>query len=510
MYFFVTQPDSLYFTWQIELFLYNLIVKNEYPQNYVHILFGYNPNIGISFHAKRLKKIYPQYHFFFYADTRKFKEYSSTIRPHIIEKHFRSFPELRSSAIFYVDSDIIFRSLPNLDILLNDNEWYASNTQHYLSYKIIINSLGINVFKEMCHMVGINIEDVINNDNSVGGAQYILKNIPEWFWLKVEKDSVNIYKYLYNILYYNTPHNFFEKKIDIWFTEMWVVFWNSILAKKTFKIHEELNFCWANDPIEKWHKTKILHYSGVKKIETNIFDKQNFTYYKPFYSNLLNISNTSASFEVVKLINEYRHVLDNNRVNLTDTLLIINHSDISQNIETNITYINKYLNVKIIVLDTSINQKDILSKQHDNVYYLRNTNIKECMSTISQYINDFNIKFIINLKQNIIIPISLIIQTISKMKKNISVFVLKPKVAIYKMDVVTRFTFNKIINYKFLISNINKMNYDDKISTHENIIFINNIFLDKFYLSKILCHNDYTVFPNNILKEHKSIKAFIL
>lgn len=154
MIFLSVQPDSIYFVWQVELQLFNLQQKN-WPAKGIHVLFAYSEEAGVNREVKSLCEKFPDCPIFFYPDTRENKKYASTIRPHLLQKHFAQFPELKHEAIFYIDSDVIFREIPDFTALLSDDNWYASDTQSYMSCDLLIDALGYDVFENMCRIVGV-------------------------------------------------------------------------------------------------------------------------------------------------------------------------------------------------------------------------------------------------------------------------------------------------------------------------------------------------------------------
>lgn len=447
MIFLSAQPDAPYFIWQIELQLFNLCQKG-WPQENIHTLISYNPNIGPSLQVYSLIKRFPNCKIFLYPDTRKSKKYASTIRPHIIEKHFQSFPSLRKEAIFYIDCDVIFREIPDFSSLLNDDAWYASDTKSYMSCKIIIATLGYDVFSEMCKIVKISPELVMEKEENTGGAQYIIKNIPTWFWPKVEKDSNNLYDYLYNLLYADTDHNFFERQsLDIWITEMWVVCWNAILAGTPFIVHPMLDFCWANQSKEQWNETYILHYTGGG--QGNFFKKTDFVLNPPFYSDLSFISNDFSSAPLKDLIESYRLCLEKDKILMNDLTLVIPINTVHQHSIDNLGYLLKHINTNVIVIEIGEAAKINPSSLPDSVRYMYNTKME--LNTL-----DIATDYIGVIPSNCIVPIIQIIEAIDKLRKN-QARVIYPFNIQFKVDVLTMHIFSKILDDEFLLSNTGKL-----------------------------------------------------
>jgi hypothetical protein len=184
MVFLSAQPDEYYFLWQLQLQIYNFTTLGI-SKDQIHILIGYDPDIGLSEDYKHLIAIEKHACFYTYPDTRTDRSYPPSIRPHIISKHITTFPEVGKGEIFYHDSDILFKELPNISPLQQGETWYASDTRSYLDSNYIKGKGGSELFSNMCNSVGISEAVVISNDHNASGAQYIIKNAPTTFWEKV-------------------------------------------------------------------------------------------------------------------------------------------------------------------------------------------------------------------------------------------------------------------------------------------------------------------------------------
>jgi hypothetical protein len=262
------QPRLLYYAWQVEVMINNFIKHGINPNN-IDILVAWNPNdLTTSVQANvdawdKLAAYYSSVRFFFYQDTRQQPiYYISSVRPNILKQHFKAHPELESEAIFYHDCDIVFTQTPNWNQFLNDNIWYLSNTNSYINYDYI-KSKGIDVYYQMCSIVGMElIVPQLMNSNS-GGAQYIMKNINHSYWNKVEKDSEQLF---YQITQLNNQKKIADPtyhELQIWCADMWAVLWNGWMLGNETKVVPEMNFSWATDPKHRWEETTIFHNAGV-------------------------------------------------------------------------------------------------------------------------------------------------------------------------------------------------------------------------------------------------------
>lgn len=282
MTFISAQPDVQYFHWQVEVFIHNAM-KNGINPNWIEIIFSYDGQI--SKEGSDLASRYPFVRFFFYE---RQKEpdfgYIPLLRPHILEQHFLKYPQLSSETIFYHDSDIIFRELPDFNSMLKDDTWYLSDTISYIGSDYI-KSKSDQLLSDMCHIAGISRDLVESNNQNSGGAQYLMKNIDHNFWADVKKVSLDLYKYMsgreiaerknlasHDVQSYNP--------IQKWCADMWAVLWCGLKRGNDIRISDELSFSWGSSyGKEQWEKHKIMHNAGVTS------DNNGSNFYKAKYIN---------------------------------------------------------------------------------------------------------------------------------------------------------------------------------------------------------------------------------
>jgi len=303
MLYLSAQPDELYFIWQLELQLHNFSLL-KIPEDSIHVLIGYNNKKGLSQEFQRFINKNKQARFFIYPDSRETTIYPSSLRPHIIKQHFNAFNELSKRAIFYHDSDILFRELPDFSKMLKDNIWYLSNTRDYLDSKYI-KSKGENIFKNMCDIVGVDPSLIENNDLNAGGAQYLIKNSTYDFWQKVEEDCeklffiLKIYEELSDKIVDLNPKS--DIPIQSWCSDMWALLWNFWRLGNKTTISTELDFCWPHDHISKWRKVKIYHDAGVTLDKSDkLFCKNLFKTSTPYQSDFSGVLKESCSYMYVR------------------------------------------------------------------------------------------------------------------------------------------------------------------------------------------------------------------
>jgi len=313
--FISAQPDLTYFHWQVELYMYQFAKHGISDRCYA--IFGYTGDAP-SEYARELSK---RYNIFFYKDTRHQNiphYYIPSIRPHILKQFFKEFPNLGKS-VFYHDSDIFLVTLPKFEMLLNDDHGYLSDTASYINYSYIHScseryrsvhtDLPVDdIFRKMCESINISEELVKSNDKNSGGAQYLLKGVTSDYWEAVEIGVNKLYPLLkeYEIKH-EIPHH-----IQSWTSDMWVVLWEYWKLGKTTRIHNELRFSWATDPVFQYFNNPIFHLAGITDTDASTaFYKGKYKDSNLFHEYCLNrsifdhVSSKSATYEYVKVVKEY-------------------------------------------------------------------------------------------------------------------------------------------------------------------------------------------------------------
>lgn len=291
--FVCVQPDDTYFTWQVHLWLESL---KEIGHSDKAIVLIYIPTKR----AKNMKwqqviNLYPEAEFHFYQDEGDLDKYIPLyipiLRPWTLWRHFKEHPELSSEAIFYCDSDVLFTKSFNVDKFIEDNICYLSNTNSYINATyfeskekdVLPDKLEEyktrDILGEVMSLVGIDKQVAYDNNEHSGGAQYFLKDVDATFWNKVMNDCLLIRTYLQKV-----NREFFEnenKGYQSWCADMWAVLWNLWFRGQETKVVEEMNFCWATDPIEKIEQNGIFHNAGIVSTHNGTYN----CFYKGKYHN---------------------------------------------------------------------------------------------------------------------------------------------------------------------------------------------------------------------------------
>ena len=270
-----SQPTDSYFIWQNHLYIESCL-EQGFKEEQIHILL-YNPKGRVyNTNWDKLKECYPKLNIFVYEDDgvqQYLGIYIPILRPHILKQHFESFPELQDKTIIYTDSDILWLKSLNINHLLEDDINYVSDANSYLNhsyfeskYKDVLpdkleQAKERDFLNEVCTIVGIDKQVVIDNNLNTGGVQYILKNVDAAFWKKVEEDVLKIRVHLQQV-----NKEFFKDEntgIQSWCADLWAVQFNLWFFNRQTKVAKELDFAWSTDPISKIDTYPILHNAGI-------------------------------------------------------------------------------------------------------------------------------------------------------------------------------------------------------------------------------------------------------
>jgi hypothetical protein len=312
--FISAQPSDFKFTWQIDVQCWNFRELGISKQYQVLI---YVSNENDLKEWNRLIKKYPEVQFFFYYDKGvDLKTYIPQLRPHILKQHFEKY-DLKDKTFFYLDSDVIFRELPDFKTLLKDDICWQSNTSSYLDYNYLIakekqgnipNNLAV---KKMAEIGRITPEIIQSYTGKTGGAQYLLKNIDADFWGDVERICIDIRKNFthvsllernedsFNTVYFQNEDSGFQS----WCADMWAVNFSLWKRNKITDIHKELDFTWATDNVDKWFENKIYHDAGGTM--KGLFNKSVWNTTSPVGKNI-SVLSSFASYHYVEAIKKVK------------------------------------------------------------------------------------------------------------------------------------------------------------------------------------------------------------
>jgi hypothetical protein len=296
--FLCAQPANTYYIWQVELLIYNFMSMGINPNMMDIVCSIENSNIPPEW--LELAKKYPA-RFFFYNDTRINKKYISSIRPNIIKQHFIAHPYLKDDAIFYHDCDIVLTKPINWDQFLHDDKWYGSDCRWYIGHEYII-SKGQEELNLMCSIININKKLVQDNELNSIGAQYLMKNIDEYYWDKVERDCDKMFFDVTELIKQKKLKDPSHHELQIWCSDMWAVLWNGWQRGCETICHPDFNFSWATSNINDWDKNFIMHNAGVLNTDSKYFYKS--AYMTSLPPKDLVINEESCSYKYYELLKQ--------------------------------------------------------------------------------------------------------------------------------------------------------------------------------------------------------------
>jgi hypothetical protein len=283
MRYVCAQPASNYYSWQVEVMLNNFMEMGINPNDIDVVCWKVNGVIPEDW--SKLAQTYPA-RFFFYDDTRINKNYISSIRPNILKQHFQEHPYLKDDAIFYHDCDILFTKNPSDWItfeMVQDNNWYGSDTRWYISHDYIIGK-GEDVLQEMCNIMEIPKELVKENEHNCIGAQYLMKHIDTHYWDWVEQKCDRLFKEITDLNTKKKQENPSYHELQIWCSDMWAVLWKGWLMGFKTITHPNFDFSWGTSSETEYHKLNIMHNAGVTNDSSGLFYKSKYMNTLPFDS----------------------------------------------------------------------------------------------------------------------------------------------------------------------------------------------------------------------------------
>jgi len=416
MIFLSAQPDEFYFLWQLQLQVFNFNRLGILKKN-IHILIAYDIRRGLSQHFQSFASSCNGAMIYSYPDTRKKRSYRSSVRPHIIAKHFKENKFLEEDAIFYHDSDVIFTKLPAFELLLNDNLWYASDTRSYTGQQYLLERIGQDGVDGMCGILKVKPKLIEINDHNVGGAQYLLKKVNVKFWKRLERNSEVMFVYLNEL---NQTQALDEKQVQAWCTDMWCLSWDALRQGEGLRISTHLKFDWANTDLNKQIPSAILHYTGdIIDEETRFFRKNDFIRCTPFLADHTKISNDSASIVLVEEIKAYNFSHKLKRIKLDKVSFMfavkVNFKEQLEDLKISCEYLLYNFEVEILVLEVGSVQHLDTSKLPAAVNYcfVRDEN-KDFHSTkyINQLLNKTDREIAVIQSITAIIPVTQLLQAI--------------------------------------------------------------------------------------------------
>lgn len=268
-------PFDLYWIAEVEVQLTNFR-KYGYSQHTSYLVFEQGENLYKDYWDK-LELKFPEASFYFYQGDRGTRNliavYQPVSRPFCLKKHWERFPQLQQETILYMDSDVLFSRELDFSAYMTDDICYASQTP-YIGVQYFNNKAKdvylhkqqdysqIDVIERLGAAVGINKQTIVDNDQHVGGCQYILKNIDSLFWATLMEDCI---KLRMTALQLNAE--FFPSEdlgLQSWaIGDMCGLLWGLWKRGKELRTPDALSFSWASSPIEEYDKCVFFHNAGI-------------------------------------------------------------------------------------------------------------------------------------------------------------------------------------------------------------------------------------------------------
>jgi len=282
------QPAIKRFEWELEVCLTNLQSVGFDMKDVVLILNTHDYKVPETLSSKYGVEVHT------YTDKRSDKQYIPSVKPWLWWQYLAEDPERENEDYFYFDSDVIFRKRPDFRKLkAKPDRWLCSNTLSYISIDYIKQcEHGAEILKRMADIVGVTIESLETINHNSGGAQWIISHPTAEYWRKVYVDSNRLWRYLQTV----------DSNIQKWTAEMWSQLWNMMYFNIGPVISDELDFCWATDPVKRWNETKIMHNAGVTVDDKCLFFKGKYVNSTPFDDDLSFVDKTKCSYKYSKAV----------------------------------------------------------------------------------------------------------------------------------------------------------------------------------------------------------------
>lgn len=225
--------------------------------------------------AAYLVNKYPNVQAYQYVDNRYDKSYIPSVRPYLWWQYLKADPSREQETYFYIDSDVIFRTWPDVSELgVGPGKWVGSDCGGYINYDYLKQvEDGPRIIQRMAQLCGITPQQMVGVPGI--GAQLIISNPTAAMWERCYHRSNELWHFL------DGCHSNIQK----WTAEMWAQLWTFVEYGIEIEAPKELDFCWSTDPLKRWDETKILHNSGVSEPNMGMFFKGGYRDHTPFGEN---------------------------------------------------------------------------------------------------------------------------------------------------------------------------------------------------------------------------------
>lgn len=299
MKYIMCQPAIVRFRWQLQVIITNMLSLGIKPQDII-VLFDMSPGTQADIPLFIQHKFGVQVETFS-DDLRPDKAYLPAIKPYLLWQYFTRDPQAAKQTYFYMDSDIIFREIPEFDLFTpNAHKWYGT----YLWYTLDLDYLHIfthddHDIEKMANVAGITLKDVRQHNHECIGAQFLIADSQPEFWHKVFLDSVKMNHVMESMSS--------QLKTRWWAAEMWATLYNMWGAGIQAIPTMELDFAWATDPLHRYYETKIYHDSGAVDSQHGMFCKLDYNFKEPFNDDFSWVNPKLSSIKYVEAIKKVKN-----------------------------------------------------------------------------------------------------------------------------------------------------------------------------------------------------------
>ncbi|QHJ76432.1 MAG: hypothetical protein [Caudoviricetes sp.] len=310
--FIMLTESNLHFYWEAKVACINLISLGVDPKDIIVVQTQNDNHYPLFLRDELNVNVYT------YPDQRSdaAKRYPASVKPYLWIQLLQDQPQLTQYDFFYMDTDVVFRELPDFNKLpVNANSWYGSNCEAYVGVEYL-QSKGKDFIAEIAPVLQLTPQEMLAYQGQGVGAQWFLTQPTISFWKDVYQECIDLY-YLTTALepMYLKQYKI-EGKVNFYFYQAWTAEMTATLFNcKKHGIEPyrstELDFDWSTDlrlNVYPFHR-KIIHNSGVtKKIarDKHLFLKNDYLDCLPWTRDLSYVNQDYVSYEYVQQVLEAR------------------------------------------------------------------------------------------------------------------------------------------------------------------------------------------------------------
>lgn len=281
------------FQWELDVLFTNLFKLD--PDAQVVCLYASTGPHAMQHYDHTVQKWGQKVEVHMYADNRDDKSYSATFRPYLWYCYLSEDPSREHEDYFQVESDIIFRKLPDYSKLrLGKNRWYASDCEGYIGYDYLkTRERGEYIIDNFASIIGVE-RSYIEKTPGVGAHWLMSKPTAEYWW--------DVYQNCNKLFHFIGP---VESNIQKWTVEMWSQLYTAGKYGISWATHSELDFSMATDDVALWYMRNIYHNNGVIGHNAEfLFNKSAWVSEAPFGSNFDYVRKDKCSIKYVEALQE--------------------------------------------------------------------------------------------------------------------------------------------------------------------------------------------------------------